>query len=113
MERVGGDHDSDPSLSEGGNSPTGGSGRGGHTFNNTFNVVVNGGGADVANQVRQAIRQSSSDLVELMKRAEREDLWKAIASAREKLNPHQEWLSVRNAKLALPRTDAPFAYWKS
>jgi hypothetical protein len=72
-------------LSEGGNSPTGGSGRGGHTFNDTFNVVVNGEGADVANQVRQAIQQSASDLAELMKRAEREDFRKAIVRARGKL----------------------------
>jgi hypothetical protein len=63
-----------------GRTPIGVSGaRSGHTFAPVYNVTINGAAADIAAQVQQAIRRSMNDMLEALKRAEREDLRRALA----------------------------------
>jgi len=50
----------------------------GHTFAPVYNVTINGAAADIAAQVQQALRRGTSDLIEAMKRAEGEDLRRAL-----------------------------------
>ena len=48
---------------------------------------MNGGSADAATKVRQAIRQSAGDLAELMRRAERADFRLALCLGLQRQDP--------------------------
>jgi len=47
-------------------------------FNITHHITVNGGGSDTEGAVRRAMRQSDTELIAALKRAERADFRMAI-----------------------------------
>jgi hypothetical protein len=69
-----------PSRGRALNAPLGATGGRGHTFAPLYNVTINAGSAvaDIVTQVQQALRRGTSDMIEQMKRAEREDFRMAI-----------------------------------